>query len=354
MLLFALHYPTGGTTIAIYLGGGSQVGSKSFMSNAHLNPNDCQLTLKREVKVDGIGLHSGKAASVTLAPALPNTGILFVARDPISKTETLIPATFEFVTQTRLATTLGRKTKAGNVSLSTVEHLLSALKLMGVDNATVTVEGPELPIMDGSAREFCAAIASVGLQIQNAPKQVAVVKKRIEVRKGDKIASISPGSSLKIRARIEWNHPAIKTQELSYELGRDDPSEIAGARTFGFLKDVEALQRMGLARGGSLENAIVLDEHQVTNPDGLRYPDEFVRHKVLDAIGDFALSPIALMGHVTLVKAGHELHAELVQAVFSSTENYEVRNLSDLRKESQTPDTAIHPWIALKSIERAF
>jgi len=312
-----------------------------------------QSTLKREIKIEGIGLHSGKPASVVLSPALPNTGILFVSKDP-SNNETIIPATFEFVTQTRLATTLGRKTKSGTISVSTVEHLLSALKLMGVDNATVTVEGPELPIMDGSAVAFCEAIAKVDLYDQNAPKKVAVVKKQIEVRKGDKLAAISPGKTLKIHARIEWTHPSIGTQNFSFELGQDDPALISNARTFGFLKDVEALQRMGLARGGSLENAIVLDETRVTNPSGLRHANEFVRHKVLDAIGDFALSPIALVGDVTLIKAGHELHAELVQAVFSNPENYEVVSLADLIQMEAAQPSPIHAWQTQTSVERAY
>jgi UDP-3-O-[3-hydroxymyristoyl] N-acetylglucosamine deacetylase len=214
--------------------------------------------------------------------------------------------------------------------------------LMGIDNATITVEGPEVPIMDGSALAFCEAIAAAGIYEQSAPRKVAIVKKKIEVRKGDKLASIAPSHRLHIQARIEWNHPSIGVQEYSYTVGKSDFREIAGARTFGFLKDVEALQKMGLARGGSLDNAIVLDENRVTNPGGLRFADEFVRHKVLDAIGDFALSPITLLGDVNLVKAGHELHSELVSAVFAHPDNYEVKLLSDLapRPTAATPSLA--------------
>ncbi len=290
-----------------------------------------QVTIRREARIEGVGLHSGKTASITLKPALPNTGIIFVRRDlekPVA-----IPATFEFVTQTRLATTLGR----GDVTISTVEHLLSAFRLLGVDNALVEVDGPEVPIMDGSASKFCDAILSAGFFDQSVPRKVAAVKKRIEVRKGDKVALIEPSNRLQIKARIEWSHPAIGVQELSYTLGKSDFQEISKARTFGFLKDVEALKKAGLVQGGSYENAIVLDESRVVNPEGLRYEDEFVRHKVLDAIGDFALSPIPIVGNVTLVKAGHEIHAELVQSIFSNPENYEVKTLDEIEAPLDSP-----------------
>ncbi|MBS1959240.1 MAG: UDP-3-O-acyl-N-acetylglucosamine deacetylase [Bdellovibrionales bacterium] len=322
-----------------------------------MNPQNVnQVTLRREIKIEGIGLHSGKRACVTLAPALPNTGILFVRKD--LEQETAIPASFEFVTQTRLATTLGRKNSQSSATISTVEHLLSALKLMGVDNATVTVEGPEVPIMDGSAMAFCEAIQSAGLYEQvGTAKRVTVLKKRIEVRKGDKVASISPSSRLHIQARIEWTHAAIGTQEFQFTLGKDDFRQIADARTFGFLKDAEALQKMGLALGGSLANAIVLDETRVVNPDGLRHDDEFVRHKVLDAIGDFALSPIAILGDVNLVKAGHELHSELVAAIFASPDNYEVKLLSDVFA-TQKPEASVAgglpAWVTAANLQRVY
>jgi UDP-3-O-[3-hydroxymyristoyl] N-acetylglucosamine deacetylase len=284
-------------------------------------PAHHQVTLRREIRIEGVGLHSGKSASVVLKPALPNTGILFIRMD--LATPVAIPATFEFVTQTKLATTLGR----GAATISTVEHLLSAFRLLGIDNAVVEVAGPEVPIMDGSSAAFCEAILGAGFHDQNVAKRVAVLKKRVEVRKGDKVASIEPSERLHIQARIEWDHPAIRTQEFTYTIGTSNFREIANARTFGFMQDVETLKKMGLARGGSLSNAIVLDEARVINPEGLRYKDEFVRHKVLDAIGDFALSPIPFLGDVTLVKAGHEIHKELVAAIFANPDNYEVRTL---------------------------
>ena len=307
--------------------------------SSHINV-DHQITIRRDARIEGVGLHSGKAASVVIKPALPNSGILFIRKDldqPVA-----IPALFEFVTQTRLATTLGRK----DAHISTVEHLLSALKLLGIDNAVCEVDGPEVPIMDGSAAPFCEALRAAGLYDQGISKRVAVLKKRIEVRKGDKIASIEPSERLHIEARIEWDHPAIGVQEYTFTLGKNDCGEIAFARTFGFLKDVEALQKAGLALGGSLDNAVVLDSEQVLNENGLRYSNELVRHKVLDAIGDFALSPLQILGDVTLFKAGHELHAELVSAIFSHPENYEVKNLTDLRTAMNPALVVANSWFA--------
>ena len=300
-----------------------------------------QLTIRKEVRINGVGLHSGKAASILIKPALPNTGILFIRKD--LPTSVAIPASFEFVTQTKLATTLGRN----HVTISTVEHLLSAFKLMEIDNALVEVFGPEVPIMDGSAAAFCEMIAGAGVFEQEAPKKVAIVKKRIEVRMGDKVALIEPSERLQIKARIEWNHPSIGVQEFSYTLGESDFRSIAMARTFGFMKDVENLKKMGLVQGGSLDNAIVLDEARIINKGGLRYPNEFVRHKVLDAIGDFALAPMPILGDVTLVKAGHELHSELVHAIFSNPENYEVKTLAEISNHKETPESRIStPWLA--------
>lgn len=309
-----------------------------------MNPTEAakthhQLTLKRDIRIEGVGLHSGKAASVVLRPSLPNTGILFVRTDLDPNFS--IPATFEFVTQTKLATTIGRD----HVHVSTVEHLLSAFKLLGVDNAVVEVDGPEVPIMDGSSAAFCEAILGAGFYDQNISKRVAFIKKRIEVRIGDKLAVIEPSTSLKIDAQIEWSHPAIRTQNFSYTVGENAYQEIANARTFGFLKDVEGLKKMGLARGGSLLNAIVLDEGRVINPEGLRYTDEFVRHKVLDAIGDFALSPVQFIGHVTLVKAGHEVHRALVAAIFSNPDHYEVRNVTETVSAQASPATPSFSWL---------
>lgn len=302
-----------------------------------------QHTINREVQIEGIGLHSGKSASLVIKPALPNTGILFIRTDlenPVS-----IPATYEFVTQTKLATSIGRFANGVSVQISTVEHLLCALKLLNIDNAVIEVNGPEVPIMDGSSAAFCEFITAAGLCEQAVSKKVIILKKRIEIRKGDKLATISPSHRLHIEAKVEWNHPVIGKQNYSFTVGETDYKEIAMARTFGFLKDVEQLQKMGLARGGSLDNAVVLDEVRVLNKDGLRYQNEFVRHKVLDAIGDFALAPISILGEVTLVKAGHEIHAELISAIFADPTNYEVMNVEEIHAEKEELLFS-NPWLA--------
>lgn len=301
-----------------------------------------QKTIRKTVVVEGIGLHSGKPATVTIKPAPANAGIVFVRTDlekPVS-----IPATYEFVTQTKLATTIGRDA----AKISTVEHLLCALRLMQIDNAVVEVTGPEVPIMDGSAAIFCKAIDQVGVQDDvSALRKVAVLRKRIEVRKGDKVALIEPSTRFHIDSRIEWTHPAIGTQSFSFTVGEANYKEIAYARTFGFMRDVEALKKMGLALGGSFDNAVVLDEEKVLNLEGLRYEDEFVRHKTLDAIGDFALSPVQVLGDVTLVKAGHEMHSELIHAIFSNPENFEVVTVEDAIIEEKSLGTLENSWAAV-------
>ncbi len=276
-----------------------------------------QRTLKREVHIHGIGLHSGLSTSVTIQPALPNTGIIFVRGDLPDSPK--ITASFDHVVETRLATVLG----IGPVKVSTVEHLLAALRLMGIDNACVVVQGAEIPILDGSAAPFIRALETAGIYEQKVERKWVRLKKTVEVKGDGKWARIEPADKLSVEATVSWEHPSIGTQSHFYILGQSRPEEIASARTFGFLKEVEMLRAKGLARGGSLDNAVVLDEHSVLNAEGLRFTDEFVRHKVLDAIGDFALAPIPFIGRVTLYKAGHELHAALVKAIFSDRSNIE-------------------------------
>ncbi len=279
-----------------------------------------QKTIKHEIRIEGVGLHSGRSAQVLIQPAGPNSGIFFVRSDIPNSPK--IPASFDCVTQTRLATTLGIR----GVEVSTVEHLLAALKLSGVDNAVIYVNSPEVPILDGSALPFLEAIHDVGTVDQPVARRYARLVRAVEVMRDGKIARIEPSDVLKIDAVVRWDHPMIGEQRLHFELGNDSPLKIASARTFGFFEDVEALQRMGLARGGSLANAVVLDETGVMNPEGLRFKDEFVRHKVLDAIGDFALAPVSFVGRVKLYKAGHELHRDLVRAIFSDAANFVIES----------------------------
>ncbi len=277
-----------------------------------------QRTLKRSVSLEGIGLHSGEKVRLTLKPADPDQGIVFVREDLPGRPE--IPAVFENVINTRLATTLGQ----GKATIGTIEHLVSALYGLGVDNLVCEVNGPELPILDGSAMGYCEAIQSAGLQSLLRPRKVLRIKKRIEMKLDEKWAVVEPSHQLEIDATIDWEHPMIGFQYYQYKEVDTGYLPIAGARTFGFLKDVEALRRMGLAQGGSLDNAVVLDEYRILNSGGLRYPDEFVRHKVLDAIGDIRLSGFMVWGRFQLHRSGHELHYRLLREIFSDPSHFEI------------------------------
>ena len=279
--------------------------------------NLLQRTLARSVVLTGIGLHKGERATVTLYPAEPNSGIRFSRIDQGAGVE--MDANFKNIASTQMATTLG----LGKASISTTEHLMAALAGFGIDNCVVEVDGPELPIMDGSSAPFCRAFLDVGVVTQPVARRTIRLKKRIEVTVADKCAVAEPSDSFEVVASIDWDHPAIGFQHFHYVDGQTDFSEIASARTFGFVKDVEQLKKLGLALGGSLDNAVVLDSARVLNPDGLRYPDEFVRHKVLDAIGDFKLSGVQILGRFNLHRAGHELHRQILVAIFSDASNYE-------------------------------
>lgn len=278
-----------------------------------------QRTHKRPVTITGIGLHSGKEATVTLQPARPNRGIVFVRTDLPGRPE--IAGHYKNVVNTRLATTLGRDKL---VTVSTVEHLLAAVAGMGIDNLVVEVNGPEIPILDGSSSRFVDAIEQVGVETLAQPRAYLSLRRRVELKLAEKWAVAEPSARLEIHGSIEWDHPSIGYQEFHYIEGKTQFSELARARTFGFIQDVEALKRAGLARGGSLENAVVLDQASVLNPDGLRYADEFVRHKVLDALGDFKLAGIAIQGYIRLHRAGHDLHSQLLAEIFKDPDNYEI------------------------------
>lgn len=277
-----------------------------------------QRTLKSSVSLKGIGLHSGAEAQMTLHPAAANRGIHFVRTD--LENSAPISAHYKNVVNTQLATTLGR----GNVTISTVEHVLAALQGMGVDNALIEVSGPEVPLMDGSSAPFAEAIQKVGTEVQMQTRPYLALRRRVEVKLAEKWAVAEPSSQFEIHGSIEFDHPSIGYQEFHYVEGKTNFSELSSARTFGFVRDVEALQKMGLARGGSLENAVVLDHALVLNPGGLRFPDEFVRHKILDALGDFKLAGIAMQGHFRLHRAGHDLHSQLLTEIFRNPDNYEV------------------------------
>ncbi len=305
-----------------------------------------QRTIQKVVSCQGVGLHTGSPVTLTLRPAAPNHGIVFVRTDlprPVS-----IPALAAYVVDTSLATTLGRD----GVRIGTVEHLMAALSGLGVDNVRVEVDGPEVPIMDGSAAPFAYLITSAGIRVQDEPKSFLVLKKPVTVHDGDKEATLTPSSRFRIHCTIDFKHPLICDQ--TYELEFSDRSfsrEISRARTFGFLRDVEMLKKVGLARGGSLDNAIVVDEFSILNPDGLRFPDEFVRHKILDAMGDVALFGRPLIGNLKVNKGGHALNHKLVQKVLADESNYVVvraRTRDVERLDLRLPDLAssLEPLVA--------
>ncbi len=282
-----------------------------------------QRTLKNKVSLQGIGVHSGKSSRVTLRPAQPNRGVLFVRTDLPGAPE--IAAHYKNIVNTQLATTLGY----GGVTLSTVEHVLAALQGCGVDNAIIEVDGPEVPIMDGSSGAFWEAIQSVGVESQLQARPYLALRKKVELKIGEKWALVEPSSHLEIHGSIEWDHPSIGYQEFHYQEGKTEFKDLAWARTFGFLRDVEILKKMGLARGGSLENAVVLDHALVLNPDGLRFPDEFVKHKILDALGDFKLAGISIQAYIRLHRGGHDLHSQLLTEIFKDPDNFEIIDVSE-------------------------
>lgn len=284
-----------------------------------------QRTVKQVVKTIGVGLHSGTKVELTLRPAAPDTGIVFRRVDLNPPVE--LPASAGGVGDTRMASTLTRE----GAKVSTVEHLMSACAGLGIDNLYIDLTAEEIPIMDGSASTFVFLLQQAGLQEQNTPKKFIRVKKPVEVREGsgaqEKWARLEPYNGFKLKFFIEFNHPAVDGTGQTAEVDFGSESyikEIARARTFGFMQDVETLRGMGLARGGSLENAIVMDEYRILNPDGLRYGNEFVRHKILDAIGDLYLVGHPLLASYVAHKSGHGLNNQLLRALLEQPDAYEI------------------------------
>lgn len=275
-----------------------------------------QRTFKQRAAVSGVGLHSGASVRLTLAPAPVDSGIVFTSRG------VEIPAISQFVVDTNLNTSLGR----GSVRIGTVEHLLAALSGCGIDNARIEVDGPEIPIADGSSEPFVALIREAGIHEQRAPRRYLMVRRPVTVSDEDKLARLSPArGKFAIQYTIDFHHPLISDQSYSLEVTEKSfQKDIARARTFGFKRDVEHLHRAGLARGGSLDNAVVVDDFNILNPEGLRYPDEFVRHKILDALGDLSLIGMPVIGQLTAVKSGHALNQLLVRRILAEPDACEV------------------------------
>jgi UDP-3-O-[3-hydroxymyristoyl] N-acetylglucosamine deacetylase len=276
-----------------------------------------QRTIRKKVKIEGVGLHTGAPTSLTFRPAPVDTGIYFVRTDlPGSPA---VAARADHVRATALATTLGGPA----FSVSTVEHCLSTLAAFRIDNLFIELDGPEIPIGDGSAYVFMEALLAAGLVEQEDPRKYAYITQPIFYGDGEKHAYVVPYNGLRVTCTIEFPHPKIGRQKIDLDINEHSfARELSRARTFGFLKDVEAMRAKGLARGGSLDNAVVLDNQDVLNPEGLRYADEFVRHKALDALGDLVTLGMPLMGHLVLYKAGHDVLNRLVRKIIESPESY--------------------------------
>jgi UDP-3-O-[3-hydroxymyristoyl] N-acetylglucosamine deacetylase len=281
----------------------------------------CQRTLKTVIKTTGVGLHSGAKVSLVLRPAQVDAGIVFRRVDLDPPVD--LKADPFGVGDTRMASCLEQH----GAKVATVEHLMSALAGLGIDNIYIDVDAPELPIMDGSAAPFVFLLQSAGIEEQNAAKQFIRVKKLVEVKDGDKWARLSPFDGFSLDFSIVFSHPAVAQSGSSARIDFADQSyvrEIARARTFGFMQDVEVLREQGLALGGSLENAIVMDEYRVLNSDGLRYVDEFVKHKILDAVGDLYLAGHPLLAAFSAHKSGHALNNQLLRALLSDASAWEM------------------------------
>jgi UDP-3-O-[3-hydroxymyristoyl] N-acetylglucosamine deacetylase len=279
-----------------------------------------QRTLKSLIRATGVGLHSGAKVTLVMRPAQPNTGIVF-RRVDLDPPVDLAANPFT-VGDTRMASCLEKD----GAKVATVEHLMSALSGLGIDNLYIDVDAAEIPIMDGSAAPFVFLLQSAGIEEQNAPKKFVRIKKTVEVHEGDKWARLSPYEGFRLNFSIVFNHPAVDQTGSSVTIDFADNrylNEVARARTFGFMQDIEALRDQGLALGGSLENAIVMDEYRVLNADGLRYGDEFAKHKVLDAIGDLYLIGHPLLAEFSAHKSGHAMNNKLLRAVLADDEAWE-------------------------------
>jgi UDP-3-O-[3-hydroxymyristoyl] N-acetylglucosamine deacetylase len=300
-----------------------------------------QRTLKNVIRATGVGIHSGEKVFLTLRPAAPDSGIIFRRVDFAQPVE--IHARAENVGDTSLSTTLTK----GEVRIMTVEHLLSALAGLGIDNAYVDLSAPEVPIMDGSAGPYVFLIQSAGIEEQNAAKRFIRIKKSIRVEDGDKWARFEPFDGFKVGFTIDFNHPMFTRSTSSAEVDFSTTSfvkEVSRARTFGFMKDIEMLRDRKLVLGGSMDNAIVLDDYRILNEDGLRYEDEFVKHKILDAIGDLYLLGHSLIGSFYGYKSGHQLNNQLLRTLLADRTAWEEVTFSD---PAQAPISYAHPAQAI-------
>jgi UDP-3-O-[3-hydroxymyristoyl] N-acetylglucosamine deacetylase len=304
-----------------------------------------QRTLKSLTKAVGVGLHSGQRVELTLRPAAVDTGIVFRRVDLPVPVDILISA--ESVTDTRLASTISN----GNAKVHTVEHLMSACAGLGIDNLYIDITAEEVPILDGSASSFVFLLQSAGIALQTAPKRFIRVTRPVEVREGEganvKWARLGPYEGYKLSFEIDFDHPAVDTtgQRVEFDFSFDSYTrDIARARTFGFTKDVEMMRANGLALGGGLDNAIVMDDYKVLNSDGLRYNDEFVKHKILDAMGDLYLLGKPMLAAYSAFRSGHALNNKLLRALLLQPDAYEIVTFEDEKRAPQGFATLARAW----------
>ena len=280
-----------------------------------------QTTIKKSVELVGIGLHKGSPVRLKLEPLESNSGIVFYRSD----VDVSIPLIPQNVVDTKMATVIGKD----NYVISTIEHLLSAVYAYGIDNLRVIVDADEVPVMDGSSASFCMLLDEAGLQELDVPKRIMRIKKEVEIKEGEKYVKLSPSPDLNYDFTIKFPHPVIQKQAYVLKFTKESyKNEIARARTFGFLHEVQYLRSKGLALGGSLENAVVLDEKKILNPEGLRFSNEFVRHKILDAIGDMSLIGMNFIGNYEALAGSHDLNHQLTLKLLKDADNYEIVELA--------------------------
>ena len=290
-----------------------------------------QHTVRAPVSFEGIGVHTGERARVLVKPAAADTGVVFVRTD-IQDRQNRVPVSGEAVCKTQLGTVI---TNAAGVTVSTIEHLMAALVMVGVDNTVIEIDGPEMPIMDGSSVDFIRGLDRVGLRALGEPRRFIEIIDVVEVIEGDKRATLRPAEGFEVAFEIAFASRAIGRQAVDLRMdGEAFRRELADCRTFGFLHEVEALRAMGLARGGSMENVVVIDGDEVLNPEGLRRPDEFVRHKALDAIGDLFVLGAPVLGRFEGVLAGHALNNALVRALLATPHAWRLRTLAPQMAEA--------------------
>ena len=304
-----------------------------------------QQTLKKAISFEGTGLHSGESCKIRVEPAPTDHGIVFAFRE--GDREIRCPARVESICDTMLATTLSPGGDFGHIRIATTEHLMAALWGAGIDNALIQIEGPEVPSVDGSALPFMQGLLDSGRQTQTSMRRYLVIKESVEVSDGDRSVRLEPARSFRVSCRIQHEHSMIPLDTFTYE-GSEEHflTELAPARTFGFTKDLEAMQKLGLARGGSLDNALVFDQNKLLNPEGLRFDNECVRHKMLDSLGDLFLCGHRILGHLILDCPGHALNAQLARKLLDTPTSYSLESIEispQAARHQGEPALSAHP-----------